>query len=92
MWGTQDLLERQQKRWWGFAHLFRPTYAEANVGHPSSTCRISVEFSGAVPVGFLSSLDLVFQFPLQFFDEPNGGANKPGWRRRTAYSEWSVSR
>ena len=27
----------RQRRWWGFALLFRPAYALANVGHPSNS-------------------------------------------------------
>jgi hypothetical protein len=38
---TEGLTVRIGDRWsesdrWGFAHHFRPTYALANVGHPSS--------------------------------------------------------
>jgi hypothetical protein len=29
------ILPMQLKRWKGFAHLFRPMYAGANMGHPS---------------------------------------------------------
>jgi hypothetical protein len=29
----------QEERLWGCAHLFRPTYAGANVGHPSDFLR-----------------------------------------------------
>jgi hypothetical protein len=42
MWDTTTIslprlmwLGRIQKRLLGFAHRFRPTYAQANVGHPS---------------------------------------------------------
>jgi hypothetical protein len=32
------LLVEVVKTFVGFARLFRPTYAEANVGHPSNSC------------------------------------------------------
>jgi hypothetical protein len=49
-WAENDwfpLLFRQSRTkepWWGFAHLSRPTYAGANVGHPShpSNCPVCV--------------------------------------------------
>ena len=34
-WPSLDLLVISQRLWSGFARLIRPTYAEANVGHPS---------------------------------------------------------
>jgi hypothetical protein len=37
--GSQQFQNTPNKKLWlGFAHLFRPTYAWANVGHPSCPC------------------------------------------------------
>jgi hypothetical protein len=50
MWGTLSLVAEpraiqfkswiEEKRSLGFAHRFRPTYAWANVGHPSFPVRL----------------------------------------------------
>jgi hypothetical protein len=33
-------------RWLGFAHRFRPTYALANVGHPSIAFQVATTTGG----------------------------------------------
>jgi hypothetical protein len=33
----RETLHVEKKQRWGYAHLLRPTYAQANVGHPSPT-------------------------------------------------------
>jgi hypothetical protein len=48
MWGTRRLLLRSinKERWLGFARRFQPTYAGANVGHPSFSVRFPVDRLG----------------------------------------------
>jgi hypothetical protein len=40
---TRLMVESSERRLLGCAHLFRPTYAGANVGHPTSTFCLSHE-------------------------------------------------
>jgi hypothetical protein len=52
---VKDTKESREKQSEGFAHLFRPTYALANVGHPSyfviETCRRYLRLAATLSTG-----------------------------------------
>jgi hypothetical protein len=54
----------QRKRSLGFAHHFRPTYAWANVGHPSIACEAAMT---QTPKGLLDGAFLTQDSVLGYF-------------------------
>ena len=72
LFGGYFAAEKEIKRWRGVAHLFRPTYADANMGHPSRARLLEVH----PPRARSRSRDLGFLFGGYFFyPVPKGRLN-----------------